>query len=39
MGLGFVYLLWIGVIGVLYPVCRSIAAVKARRTDWWLSYL
>lgn len=39
VGLGLVYLLWTGVIAVLYPVCRSVAAVKARRSDWWLSYL
>jgi hypothetical protein len=34
-----VYLAWILVIAMLYPFCRWVAAVKARRTDWWLSYL
>ncbi len=34
-----VYLLWAMVIAVLYPFCRWIAGVKARRKDWWLSYL
>jgi hypothetical protein len=24
---------------VLYPLCRAFAALKARRHDWWLSYL
>jgi hypothetical protein len=26
-------------VALLYPLCRWVAAVKARRTDWWLSYL
>jgi hypothetical protein len=34
-----VYFAWIVVIAMLYPFCRWVAAVKARRTDWWLSYL
>jgi hypothetical protein len=34
-----VYLLWIGVLAVLYPLCRWFAAMKQRRRDWWLSYL
>jgi uncharacterized membrane protein len=33
------YAVWIGVVLVLYPACRWFAAVKARRRDWWLSYL
>jgi hypothetical protein len=24
---------------LVYPFCRWVAAVKARRRDWWLSYL
>lgn len=39
IGLGGVYLVWLLVLALLYPFCRSIAALKARRTDWWLSYL
>ena len=34
-----VYLAWIGGTVLLYPLCRWYAGVKARRTDWWLSYL
>ena len=34
-----VYLIWAGVVVTLYPLCRWFAGVKARRTDWWLSYL
>jgi uncharacterized membrane protein len=42
-GLGFslpwVYVAWIVVLAILYPLCRWFAALKARRRDWWLSYL
>lgn len=38
-GLGVVYLLWILGVALLYPLCRWYAGVKARRQDWWLSYL
>ena len=38
-GLPGVYLAWVLVIVTLYPFCRWVAAVKARRRDWWLSYL
>lgn len=34
-----VFLVWPLVVLVLYPACRWFAAVKARRRDWWLSYL
>jgi uncharacterized membrane protein len=34
-----IYLIWAGVVIALYPVCRWYAGVKARRRDWWLSYL
>jgi uncharacterized membrane protein len=39
VGLGGVYTVWLIVIVMLYPFCRWVAAVKARRQDWWLSYL
>jgi hypothetical protein len=39
VSLAGVYLVWIAVVAVLYPLCRWVAAVKARRKDWWLSYL
>jgi uncharacterized membrane protein len=38
-GLGMVYALWILGAALLYPLCRWYAGVKARRQDWWLSYL
>ena len=38
-GLAGVYVVWVLVIAGLYPLCRWVAAVKARRRDWWLSYL
>ena len=34
-----VYAVWVLVLVILYPFCRWMAAVKARRRDWWLSYL
>jgi uncharacterized membrane protein len=42
-GIGFslaiVYIAWISGIIILYPLCKWFAGVKARRRDWWLSYL
>jgi uncharacterized membrane protein len=38
-GLPVVYLVWLCVVAVLYPVCRRFAAFKARSRAWWLSYL
>lgn len=37
--LPWIYVIWIGVVAALWPVCRWFAGVKARRRDWWLSYL
>jgi len=37
--LGTVYLIWIGVVLALYPLCRWFADLKARRKDAWLSYV
>jgi uncharacterized membrane protein len=34
-----IYVLWLGFLLILYPVCRWFAALKQRRQDWWLSYL
>lgn len=34
-----VYALWIVIVVALYPVCRWFAGLKARRRDWWLSYI
>jgi hypothetical protein len=38
-GLPVVYLVWLGVVAALYPVCHRYAALKARSRAWWLSYL
>ena len=42
-GVGFslwvVYACWIAGVLLLYPLCKWFAALKARRRDWWLSYL
>jgi uncharacterized membrane protein len=34
-----VYVAWAIVIAMLYPCCRWMASLKARRRDWWLSYV
>ncbi len=39
VGLPAVYLVWAFAVALLYPLCRWVAAVKARRRDWWLSYV
>ena len=38
-GLPIVYCAWLGVVLVMYRPCLWFAAVKARRSDWWLAYL
>jgi uncharacterized membrane protein len=42
-GIGFrlwvVYVCWVLGVILLYPLCKWFASVKARRRDWWLSYL
>lgn len=37
--LGVIYLLWIAVIVLMFPLCYWYARFKGRRRDWWLSYL
>jgi len=37
--LPIIYLFWAFVVLALYPLCRWFAAVKQRRSDFWLSYL
>ncbi len=39
IGLLGVYAVWVLVVALMYPFCCWVAAVKARRRDWWLSYL
>lgn len=38
LSLPWVYLVWGTVVVLAYPCCRWYAALKARRTDAWLSY-
>lgn len=38
-GLPVIYLVWLGVVALLYSPCRRYAALKARSRAWWLSYL
>ncbi len=37
--LGVVYFVWVAIICALYLPCRWFMNLKARRRDWWLSYL
>ena len=37
--LPLLYLVWAITIVLLYFVCRWFAALKARRSDWWLQYI
>jgi uncharacterized membrane protein len=43
IGFGFplwgVYLVWIAVIFLLYPVCKRYNAYKSTHREWWLSYV
>jgi uncharacterized membrane protein len=39
VNLAGVYLVWITVVAALFPFCRWVVSVKARRTYWWLSYV
>lgn len=34
-----IYAIWVLVVVTLWPLCRWYASLKARRRDWWLSYL
>jgi uncharacterized membrane protein len=39
LGLGGVYLVWLCVLVLLFPLCRWFAALKQHRTEWWWSYI
>ena len=39
LSLPLVYCVWLGVILALYLPCWWFGRLKARRRDWWLSYL
>lgn len=34
-----VYLLWLGVVAVLYPACKWFSEYKRKNKKWWVSYL
>ena len=34
-----VYLIWIGVVTLLYPICKWFSIYKSNHKKWWLSYL
>jgi uncharacterized membrane protein len=38
-GLPGIYLVWLLVLALLYPLCRWFAGLKERRSEWWWSYL
>jgi len=38
-GLGGVYIAWLTVLVLMYPLSRWFEGVKRRRRDWWLGYL
>lgn len=39
VALPWIYAIWVFVVVLLFPLCRWVAGVKARRRDWWLSYV
>ena len=39
LSLPWIYLLWVAVVVMLYPVCAWFAGVKRRQASPWLSYL
>lgn len=39
LSLGWIYVIWIAVVVVLYPVCKRYDRLKASHKKWWLSYL
>jgi uncharacterized membrane protein len=37
--LGIVYLIWIAVVTLMYPLCKRYDRLKSLHKKWWLSYL
>jgi len=38
-GLGGVYVVWLFVVLILYPVCKKYDRYKSNHANWWLSYI
>ena len=38
-GLLGVYIIWVFVVVVLYPVCKRYDRYKSTHSDWWLKYI
>jgi uncharacterized membrane protein len=39
LSLGMTYVVWTGVVALLYPACRWYSRYKQTHKHWWLSYL
>jgi uncharacterized membrane protein len=39
LGLAGIYVVWLAVVILLWPICAWFAAIKRRRIEWWWSYL
>ena len=39
VSLGWVYVVWAGVVLALWPLAHWFAGIKRRRQSWWLSYI
>lgn len=39
VSLGVTYLIWLGVVVALYPLCKWFSDYKQSHKQWWLSYL
>lgn len=39
LGLGWVYLIWVGALFLLYPICEWYADLRARKNTWIFKYL
>jgi uncharacterized membrane protein len=39
IGLPLLYVVWLGAVAALYPLCLSFSRYKKQHKQWWLSYL
>ena len=37
--LGIVYIIWLGIVLLMYPLCRMYNRYKSTHRQWWLTYL